>query len=61
MAVEGRLRLAMAAMGKPGTVVGELCREPGVTRQALYRHIDPTGTLRPDGEKLLARKGAGKA
>lgn len=48
-----KLRLAMAAMGKPGTKVSDLCTELGVTRQTLYRHVSPTGGLRPDGAKLL--------
>ncbi|WP_306168945.1 recombinase family protein [Halomonas sp. MMSF_3323] len=50
-----KLRLAMAAMGKPETKVSDLCQELGITRQTLYRHISPKGELRPDGEKLLAR------
>ncbi|MEA5376658.1 MULTISPECIES: recombinase family protein [Vibrio harveyi group] len=49
-----KLRLAMAAMGKPETKVSDLCQELGITRQTLYRHISPKGELRPDGEKLLA-------
>lgn len=48
-----KLRLAMAAMGQAETVVGELCRELGITRQTLYRHVGPKGNLRPDGLKLL--------
>ena len=52
-----KLRLAQAAMGQPGTKVGELCAELGITRQTLYRHVDPKGALRSDGEKLLGRKG----
>ncbi len=52
-----KLRLAQAAMGQPGTKVGELCTELGITRQTLYRHVDPKGRLRLDGEKLLGRKG----
>jgi DNA invertase Pin-like site-specific DNA recombinase len=48
-----KLRLAQAAMGRRETGVGELCVELGVTRQTLYRHVDPQGQLRPDGEKLL--------
>jgi len=36
-----KLRLAMAAMGKPETRVGELCTELGITRQTLYRHVAP--------------------
>ena len=51
-----KLRLAMAAMGQPETKVGALCQELGVTRQTLYRHVSPTGELRPDGTKLLARQ-----
>ncbi|WP_082438848.1 MULTISPECIES: recombinase family protein [unclassified Sphingomonas] len=51
-----KLRLAQAAMGKPETKVAELCAELGITRQTLYRHVTPKGDIRPDGEKLLARK-----
>jgi len=50
-----KLRLAQAAMGKPGTKVGELCAELGVTRQTLYRHVDAKGELRSDALRLLAR------
>lgn len=50
-----KLRLAMAAMGKPETKVSDLCQELGITRQTLYRHISPQGELRPDGIKLLSR------
>ena len=48
-----KLRLAMAAMGQPETKVGTLCKELGITRQTLYRHVSPKGELRPDGLKLL--------
>lgn len=48
-----KVRLAMAAMGKPETKVSELCEELGVTRQTLYRHVAPDGGLRKDGKKLL--------
>lgn len=51
-----KLRLAQAAMGKPETRIGELCSELGVSRQTLYRHVDPTGCIRPHGEKLLRRR-----
>ncbi len=54
-----KLRLAQAAMGQPGTRVSELCAELGITRQTLYRHVDPHGAVRPDGEKLLGRKRQG--
>lgn len=48
-----KLRLAMAAMRHRDTKVNELCRELGVTRQTLYRHVGPDGALREDGQKLL--------
>lgn len=38
-----KLRLGQAAMGKPETKVAELCTEPGITRQTLYRHVTPKG------------------
>lgn len=48
-----KLRLAQAAMGKPETKVHMLCRELGVSKQTLYRHLGPDGSLRDDGMKLL--------
>jgi len=49
-----KLRLAMVAMANRDTEVRALCNELGVSRQTLYRHVDPKGGLRPDGTKLLA-------
>ncbi len=48
-----KLRLAMASMGKRETVIGSLCKELGITRQTLYRHVAPDGSLRKDGKALL--------
>ena len=48
-----KVRLAQAAMGKPETIVGVLCKELGVARQTLYRHVGPDGALREDGRRLL--------
>ena len=48
-------------MGQPGTKVGELCAELGVTRQTLYRHVTPKGELRPDGLSVLGRLRAPKS
>ena len=48
-----KLRLAMVSMANRDTKVGVLCTELGITRQTLYRHVDPKGNLRPDGQKLL--------
>lgn len=50
-----KLRLAAAAMGQRGTIVGDLCKELGVTRATLYRHVSPTGALRDDGRKIIGR------
>lgn len=50
-----KLRLAMASLGKPETKIGPLCKELGITKQTLYRHVSPKGELRDDGNKLLAR------
>ncbi|TXN20499.1 helix-turn-helix domain-containing protein, partial [Methylobacterium sp. WL93] len=51
-----KLRLAQAAMGQPETKVVDLCIELGITRQTLYRHVDPKGALRPDALKILGQK-----
>jgi DNA invertase Pin-like site-specific DNA recombinase len=48
-----KLRLAMAAMGKPETNVGGLCRELGITRSTLYRHVSPIGEPRGGATRLL--------
>jgi DNA invertase Pin-like site-specific DNA recombinase len=50
---QAKLRLAMASMSKSDTVVGKLCKELGISRQTLYSHVAPDGTLRERGEKLL--------
>jgi DNA invertase Pin-like site-specific DNA recombinase len=49
-----KLRLAMVSMGQSETTVGDLCKELGITRQTLYRHVSPKGELRSDGVKLLS-------
>ncbi len=51
-----KVRLAAASMGQPDTNVGDLCKELGVTRQTLYRHVSPVGELRDDGKKVLGRQ-----
>ena len=48
-----KVRLAMPSMGKPDTKVAELCKELGISRQTLYRHVAPNGELRPDGARVL--------
>ena len=51
-----KIRLAMAAMGQEETKVGELCKELGITRQTLDRHVSVWGDLRPGGARLLSKK-----
>jgi len=51
-----KLYLAQGAMGKANTKISELCKELGITRQTLYRHVDPNGELRADAHKLIAQK-----
>ena len=51
-----KLRIAQSSMGKPDTKVGELCKELGISRQTLYRHLDPCGNLRLDGKRLLEQR-----
>jgi hypothetical protein len=48
-----KVRLAAAAMGKEGTVVGDLCEELGIARATIYRYVSPTGELRRDGKKVI--------
>jgi DNA-binding phage protein len=48
-----KLRLAVAAMGKPETNVGSLCAELGVTRSTLYRHVSPTGEPRANAAPII--------
>ena len=50
-----KLRRAQAAMQYRDTNVGDLCKEIGVSRGALYRYVTPTGGLTEEGEKLLGK------
>jgi DNA invertase Pin-like site-specific DNA recombinase len=48
-----KVRLAMAAMSNKETLVNDLSRELGITRQTLYRYVSPKGQLRERGKELL--------
>ena len=50
-----------AGMGKPETKVADLCTELGITRQTLCQFVDPDGSLRNDGERLLERRSSNQA
>lgn len=55
-----KVRIAVGAMKDPATKIDELCRDlGGISRQTLYRHVAPDGTLRPDGVKVLEGQGEG--
>lgn len=43
---KAKIRLAQSAMSNRETSIADLAEELGVTRQTLYRHIGPDGTLR---------------
>jgi DNA invertase Pin-like site-specific DNA recombinase len=48
--------LSARARGRKGGApfkMTTLCRELGISRQTLYRHLGPDGALRDDGQKLL--------
>jgi len=52
-----KVRMAVAAMKDPATKVEQLCKDlGGISRQTLYRHVSPTGDLRPDGVRALNEK-----
>ena len=50
---KAQVRLAQAAMASRDTSVAELCREFGIGRVTLYRYVDPRGTLRENGRRVL--------
>jgi hypothetical protein len=43
-------------MGKPGTVIADLCTELGVSSQTLYRHVSFVGELRSSGRIIISKK-----
>lgn len=51
-----KLKLAQAALKDPQTQVSALCKELGITRQTLYRHLSPEGVIRSDGLKVKQPK-----
>lgn len=51
-----KIKLAQAALKDPSTQVSSLCKELGITRQTLYRHLSPQGDLRQDGQKALQKR-----
>ncbi len=53
---KAQVRMAEAAMGKKETTVSDLCKELSVSRQTLYRYVDPEGNLRDAGKTVLTKK-----
>jgi DNA invertase Pin-like site-specific DNA recombinase len=54
---KAQVRLAQVAMGKKETVVGDLCKELGITRPTIYRYVGPDGKIREYGKRVLGRSG----
>ena len=54
---KAQVRLAQVAMGKKETVVGDLCKELGITRPTIYRYVGPEGKIREYGRRVLGRTG----
>jgi DNA invertase Pin-like site-specific DNA recombinase len=54
---KAQVRLAQGAMGKKETVVGDLCKELGITRPTIYRYVGPDGKIREYGRRVLGRAG----
>jgi DNA invertase Pin-like site-specific DNA recombinase len=54
---KAQVRLAQVAMGKKETVVGDLCKELGITRPTIYRYVGPEGKIREYGKRVLGRAG----
>ena len=52
---KSQVRLAQVAMGKKETVVGDLCKELGITRPTIYRYVGPDGKTREYGKRVLSR------
>ncbi|MGB3244716.1 MAG: recombinase family protein [Sulfitobacter sp.] len=50
---KAQVRMAQAAMANRDTSVSELCKELGVKPVTLYRYVDPTGSLRDYGKRVL--------
>jgi hypothetical protein len=44
---------AQVAIGKKETVVGDLCKELGITRPTIYRYVGPDGKIREYGKRVL--------
>ena len=51
-----KLNLAQSAMKNPDTKIEDLCKELSISRQTLYRYVDPKGQLRLDAQKLTASR-----
>ena len=49
-----KLQLAQVAMSKKDMHGGQLYKELAITRQTLYRYVEPDGSLRGNGKKLLS-------
>ena len=53
---KSQVRLAQASMIHRETNVNELCKELGISRQTLYRYVNPKGELRDYGKQVLKQE-----
>lgn len=53
---KSQVRLAQASMMHRETNVSELCKELGISRQTLYRYVNPKGELRNYGKQVLKQE-----
>lgn len=52
----GNLKIAVSQLKDPKTNIRELCKTLQITPPTLYRYVSPDGTLREEGQKLIAAK-----
>ncbi|EEZ39156.1 recombinase family protein [Photobacterium damselae] len=50
---KSQVRLAQASMKSRDCSVSELCKELGISRQALYKYVGPDGEIREHGKRVL--------
>ena len=50
---KSQVRLAQASMENRDCSVTELCKELGISKQALYKYVGPDGQLREHGESVI--------
>lgn len=55
---EAKIRIAMSAMSDPKSVASQVAKTLNVTTATLYKHVNPDGSLKELGLKVLGKKTA---